>query len=133
MTIGEKTAARPLRLLVVDDVRPNRLLIRALLVPEGHVVEEAADGPAALAALAAGPPPDAVLLDVHMPGMDGHEVAAAIRALPGPAGRVPIIALTGDIRAEDIAAARAAGMDDHLAKPVDRARLLAVLARVMPG
>ncbi|MBC4015786.1 response regulator [Siccirubricoccus deserti] len=125
--------ARPLRLLVVDDVRPNQMVARALLESEGHVVTEAADGASAVEALRRGPPPDAVLMDVGMPEMDGHAATMLIRGLQGAAGRVPVIALTAYAMPEDIAASRAAGMDGHLSKPLERAVLLAELARVVPG
>ncbi|WP_431268444.1 response regulator [Dankookia sp. P2] len=124
---------RPLRLLVVDDARVNREVVRALLRPEGHLVEEAASGGDAIAALRRGPLPDLVLMDLNMPGMDGLEATAAIRALDGPARRVPIIALTGDAMPEAVAAGRAAGMDGHLTKPLQRALLLAELARLAPS
>jgi signal transduction histidine kinase/CheY-like chemotaxis protein len=123
---------RPLRLLVVDDARVNREVVRALLRPEGHLVEEAASGDDAIAALLRGPLPDAVLMDVNMPGMDGYQATAAIRALAGPAGRVRIIALTGDAMPEAVAAGRAAGMDGHLTKPLRRVLLLEELARLVP-
>ncbi len=121
---------RPLRLLVVDDVMVNRKVARALLEPAGHSVEEAADGMAALAALQSAPPPDAVLMDVHMEPVDGLAATRMIRALEGEAARIPIIALTGSIEAEEVAACHAAGMDGHLAKPIERAALLAELARL---
>jgi signal transduction histidine kinase/AmiR/NasT family two-component response regulator len=121
---------RPLRLLVVDDVTVNRKVARALLEPAGHSVEEAADGLAALAALQSAPLPDAVLMDVHMEPVDGLAATRMIRALEGEAARIPIIALTGSIEAEEVAACHAAGMDGHLAKPIERAALLAELARV---
>ncbi|WP_380068988.1 response regulator [Dankookia sp. GCM10030260] len=124
---------RPLRLLVVDDARVNREVVRALLRPEGHLIEEAASGDEALAALAREPLPDVVLMDVNMPGMDGFRATEAIRALAGPAARLPVIALTGDAMPETAAAGRAAGMDGHLTKPLQRAVLLAELARVVPA
>ena len=70
-----------MRLLVVDDVLPNRLVARALLEQAGHAVTEAGDGTGALAALQAGPPPDAVLMDVNMASMDGHAATRRIRGL----------------------------------------------------
>ena len=121
---------RPLRLLVVDDVLPNRLVARALLEQAGHAVTEAGDGSGALAALQAGPPPDAVLMDVNMAPMDGHAATRRIRGLGGGFARLPVIAMTADIEAADLAACREAGMDGHIAKPIDRTALLAELARV---
>ncbi len=126
-------ATRPLRLLVVDDVRANRLVARALLEAAGHVVDEAADGLAAIEALRGGALPDAVLMDVSMPGMDGYATTARIRSLEGPAARVPIIALTAAAMPEDIAATRAAGMNGHVVKPLQRPLLMAELGRALPA
>ncbi|SDC96267.1 ATP-binding protein [Belnapia rosea] len=121
---------RPLRLLVVDDVLVNRKVARALLEPAGHSVEEAADGQSALAALQAGPLPDAVLMDVQMQPLDGLAATRMLRALGGEAARLPVIALTGSVDPAEQAACRAAGMDGHLSKPIERVALLAELARV---
>jgi len=125
--------ARTLRLLVVDDVKLNREVLRDLLQPDGYVVEEAEDGYAAIAALRTGPLPDAVLMDVNMPGMDGFQATEAIRALEGPAARLPVIALTGDAMPEAVAAGQAAGMDGYLTKPVRHVALLLELERVLRG
>ncbi|WP_144404353.1 response regulator [Belnapia sp. F-4-1] len=122
--------ARPLRLLVVDDVLVNRKVARALLEPAGHRVEDAADGQAALDALQSGPLPDAVLMDVQMQPLDGMETTRRLRALGGAAARLPVIALTGSVDPAEQAACRAAGMDGHLSKPIERTALLAELARV---
>jgi signal transduction histidine kinase/CheY-like chemotaxis protein len=124
--------ARPLRLLVVDDVRANRLVARALLESVGHVVEEASDGASAIEALKAGLLPDAVLMDVSMPGMDGYATTELIRRLDGPAAWVPVIALTAGAMPEDLAASRAAGMDGHVVKPLQRPLLMAELERALP-
>ncbi len=123
---------RPLHLLVVDDVRPNRLVARALLEQAGHTVSEAADGAAAIAALRQGALPDAVLMDVNMQPLDGHAATRLIRAMAGAAARLPVIAMTADAGPAEVVACLAAGMDGHLAKPLDRAALLAELARLTP-
>jgi len=94
----------------------------------------AADGAAAieswLAARAAGAPYDRVLMDLHMPGMDGLEAVRRIRAIEAEQqnARTPIIALTANVSAEDREACLAAGMDEFLVKPLDRERLAAALA-----
>ena len=94
----------------------------------------AADGAAAvefwLAARAAGTPYDRVLMDLHMPGMDGLEATRRIRAIEAEqeAPRTPILALTANAFAEDRDACLAAGMDGFLVKPLDRERLGAALA-----
>jgi signal transduction histidine kinase len=108
-----------LRVLVVDDVALNRMTVRALLQHAGHVVMEAEDGPAALAAISRLPLPDIVLMDQSMPGMDGHSVARHIRTMPGPAALVPILAVTANALPEDVDASLAAGMDGHVAKPIE--------------
>jgi CheY-like chemotaxis protein len=60
--------------------------------------------------------------------MDGHSVARYIRAMPGPAGRVPILAVTANALPEDIEASMAAGMDGHVTKPIELQALLAAIA-----
>jgi signal transduction histidine kinase/CheY-like chemotaxis protein len=122
---------RGLRILVVDDVATNRLVARALLRQAGHVVEEAADGPAALAAITQGPLPDVVLMDVSMPGMDGHTAARHIRSMPGPAGRLPIVAVTANALPEEITLSLTAGMDGHVTKPIERTALLNAIASAL--
>lgn len=122
---------RGLRFLVVDDVSLNRKTARALLEHAGHFVELAEDGHAALAALDKGPLPDVILMDQSMPGIDGNTTARYIRNLPGPAGRLPILAVTANALPEDIEASLAAGMDGHIAKPIELRTLLAATARVL--
>jgi PAS domain S-box-containing protein len=123
-----------LSILVAEDNEINALLARALLVRLGHRPTMAANGAAAieswLAARAAGTPFDRVLMDLHMPGMDGVETTRRIRAMEAEHGcpRTPIIALTANASAEDRDGCRAAGMDGFLIKPLDRERLAAALA-----
>jgi signal transduction histidine kinase/HPt (histidine-containing phosphotransfer) domain-containing protein len=127
---GDAGRRRPaLRVLVADDVPANLAVLRALLESAGHSVSCVQGGEEAVAAVAASPDPpfDAVLMDVMMPGLDGREATKRIRALPGAAGRVPVVAVTAGAFPEDIAACRAAGMDAHVAKPVERGALLAAL------
>ncbi len=130
-------AAHRLRLLVADDVAANQAVARALLETAGHAVECVGDGAQAVAAVsraaAAGTPYDAVLMDVMMPGVDGLEATRRIRALPGAEARIPILAVTASAFAADIAACRAAGMDGHLAKPIEREAMLAALIRLAAG
>jgi signal transduction histidine kinase/CheY-like chemotaxis protein len=115
------------RVLVVDDVLANRLVAKAMLAPAGHEVRLASDGQEAVG-LATAEIFDVILMDVQMSGMDGLEATRRIRALPGRAGRVPIVAVTASAMPEQIAACREAGMHSHLAKPIDRATLLALVA-----
>ena len=118
--------AAPLRILVVDDVLANRQIAQAMLGSAGHAVETAEDGVSALRALSNGSF-DAVLMDLQMPGMDGFEATRRIRALPPPACAVTVIALTASALPDQIEATRRAGMDAHLAKPIDRQALLQIL------
>lgn len=113
------------RVLLVDDNEVNRIVARCFLEPSGAEVTEADGGEAALAAFAESAF-DIVLLDVHMPGMGGEETLHRLRALPG--GDTPVVALTADALSGDGARYRAAGMDDYVAKPVDRETLIAVCA-----
>jgi signal transduction histidine kinase/AmiR/NasT family two-component response regulator len=128
VVIQPSVPPRGLRVLVVDDVGLNRMTARALLEHAGHVVEDVVDGHAALAALARRPLPDIILMDQSMPGMDGYTTARHIRALAGRAGRLPILAVTANALPEDIAASLAAGMDGHVAKPIELKALLAAIA-----
>ena len=118
-----------LSILVAEDNEINALLARALLAKLGHRPTVATNGADAveswLAARTAGEPYDVVLMDVHMPVIDGCEAARRIRAAEAlaDAPRVPIIALTASAFADDRDACLAAGMDDFLVKPLDRERL----------
>jgi PAS domain S-box-containing protein len=117
------------RVLLVDDHPVNREVARALLERVGLRVVEAADGLDALAAVNH-QRPDLVLMDLQMPRLDGLAATRAIRALPGPT--LPIVAMTAHADADDRAACLAAGMDDHLAKPVDPRRLYSCMLQWLP-
>ncbi|MGQ3046700.1 MAG: ATP-binding protein [Niveispirillum sp.] len=126
---GEDGAnARPLHILVAEDLPVNQLLVRAILEKAGHRVDIAIDGAAALAAVQR-TAYDLVLMDVQMPGMDGLEATRAIRALPSVAGRIPIIALTANALPSEVERCRKAGMNDHIAKPIEASHLVAALTR----
>jgi PAS domain S-box-containing protein len=122
-------AGAGLAILVAEDNEINALLARALLARLGHRPTVATTGAEAvdswLAARAAGEPYDMVLMDVHMPGMDGIAATRRIRAAEEAAGgaRTPIVALTANAFSDDRDACLAAGMDAFLAKPLDRERL----------
>ena len=119
------------RVLVVDDLASNLMVARHLLEGLGCAVDEARSGEAALAALRGGAVvPDAVLLDLNMPGMDGPATLDRIRSRPG-AARLPVIALTADGGAELRARLIARGFDGLVAKPVEAAALAAELGRAL--
>lgn len=121
-----------LRVLVVDDHPVNRHVIRAMLERDEHEVRVASDGEEALEILAR-EVVDVVLMDVHMPGLDGYEATRRARSLPSPFCSVPILALTASPDAEHRERAREAGMDDLLGKPLDRAALATALSRWSGG
>lgn len=133
---AEEAPMRPLRILLVDDNEINRELGELLLSSEGHTVGLACDGAEAVEMLRTGGAGawDLVLMDVQMPGMDGYEATAKIRAFSDPAlAAVPIIALTADAEPEAAAKALAAGMDAHAAKPIDLQELRTLAERLLPG
>jgi PAS domain S-box-containing protein len=114
------------RVLIVDDNVDSAELLGALLEVDGHAVELAHDGPAAVtAARAFGP--DFVLLDIGLPGLDGYHVIRELRGMPAVAAAT-IVATTGYGREEDRARCLAAGFDEHLTKPVDMARVRRILS-----
>ncbi|MCL6640096.1 MAG: response regulator [Candidatus Rokubacteria bacterium] len=123
---GGVRTARALRVLLVDDHNDTREMLRATRVSDGHQVEEAATGAEALAR-AAGLSPDAVVIDIGLPDIDGYEVARRLRAMR-PEG-VRLIALTGYGQARDRRRGEAAGFDAYLVKPVDPAELEQYLRR----
>ncbi|WP_340645672.1 ATP-binding protein [Phenylobacterium sp.] len=118
----------PLRLLVVEDVAVNRELIMALLRPFDVAIETAENGEQAVAKVQE-QAFDLVLMDVQMPVMDGLTATRAIRALNLPRLKgLPIIAMTANVLPDQVRKCLDAGMDDHLGKPIEPARLLAVLS-----
>jgi signal transduction histidine kinase/ActR/RegA family two-component response regulator len=119
---------RPLRILVAEDVPMNQLLVQSLLETIGHSCDIADNGQQAVeAAAAAGY--DVILMDLHMPVMNGLDATRAIRNFTAPANMVPIVALTANAFAEDIAVCKAAGMNDFVPKPLDFDLLARVLDR----
>jgi PAS domain S-box-containing protein len=115
-------AARPLKLLLAEDTDTTRDLMAAMMRRFGHAIDTAENGAVALEQ-AKSRDYDLILMDMQMPVMDGMQASAAIRALPGAAGRVPIIALTADAMTEHHARYLAAGADMVVTKPVDWSEL----------
>jgi two-component system, sensor histidine kinase len=109
--------ARPLNILCAEDNPYGRVLLNTILTELGHRADFVATGEAAVAAVAAGDY-DAVLMDVTLPGTDGLEATRRIRTLAGPAAGIAIVGISGRANAADEAAARSAGMDGYLAKPL---------------
>jgi signal transduction histidine kinase/ActR/RegA family two-component response regulator len=121
-------AARPLRVLLAEDVEINQEIAGAMLRNDGFEVDVVSDGVQAVQAVQE-KHYDIVLMDVQMPVMDGMTATQRIRQLPAPAGEIPILAMTANVYAEQIAAFRAAGMNDHIGKPFRRDELSRVLNR----
>jgi len=122
--------AQPLRILLADDTAANRELVALMLGQTGGLtVDTVENGHEALVAVRAGCF-DLVLMDVHMPVMDGLAATRAIRAESGPWAATPIIALTANIDPPRIEEMRRAGMDAHIGKPIQIAELLSCIRRV---
>ncbi|MBT9282643.1 MAG: response regulator [Hydrogenibacillus schlegelii] len=115
------------RILIVEDNETNALLFSDVLAAEGHAVEVAPDGETALARLEA-EVYDLILLDIHLPEMDGLAIARALRSTPAFDG-VPIVALSAFATEREIREAYAAGFDDYLTKPIDVRTLVAAVSR----
>jgi signal transduction histidine kinase len=120
------------RVLVVDDTELNRDVMSSFLRAAGHDVRVAVGGEEAIQ-MAGEALFDVILMDVRMPQVDGLEAARSIRMLPPPHGTVPILALTAYTSAERMAQCREAGMNGHIAKPVDYATLTAAVDGIFPA
>ncbi len=123
-----------MKILVADDVPQNVELLDAVLSHAGHLVVATSDGAKVVQAFI-GAQFDVVLMDVHMPHIDGLEATRQIRAYERAHGRLPtpIIALTASVQEQDRVAAQEAGMNGFASKPVDVAQLMAEIARVRDG
>lgn len=117
------------RILLVEDNEANRYLATFLLEKRGHEVVHAATGPLALE-LAASVGPDLILLDIHLPGMDGHAVARALKADPA-LKRIPIVAVTAYAMAGDRERMLAVGVEGYIEKPIDAQRFGADVERYL--
>lgn len=128
-TVDDDEGGRAAHVLVVDDHTANREVARLMLTAIGCEVTEAIDGEEAIE-MAAAQTFDLILMDVRMPRVDG---LAATRAIRAAGNRVPILAVTADAMPEDAVRCMAAGMDDHLAKPISHHALYAAMGRLMSG
>jgi CheY-like chemotaxis protein len=120
-------SARPLNILCAEDNPYGRIVLNTMLTELGHRADFVGTGEAAVEAAKAGAY-DAILMDVMLSGLDGIEATRRIRALAGK--RLPIIGVSGRSSSDEEAYARAAGMDDYLAKPVGPTTLARVLAPI---
>jgi CheY-like chemotaxis protein len=108
-------------ILLAEDIEINREIVISLLEETGVAIDSADNGSKAVEAFKSAPYKyDIIFMDIHMPEMDGYEAAQSIRALDVPRAKdIPIVAMTANVFREDIERCLAAGMNDHLGKPVD--------------
>jgi CheY-like chemotaxis protein/nitrogen-specific signal transduction histidine kinase len=119
------------RILLAEDVEINREIVIALLEPYGLTVHCAENGLEALKEFEQHPYNyDIIFIDIHMPEMDGYEATRRIRSLSVQrAKEIPIIAMTANVFAEDVEKCKAAGMNDHVGKPLDMEQVMAALTK----
>ena len=121
-------------ILVVDDIEVNRIILVKILTSQGASCDVAGNGQEAVEAFEKAPPGtyDLILMDVQMPIMDGYEATRAIRSGAHPSARdIPIIAMTANAFVDDVRDALEAGMDAHVAKPVQLDKLNAAIGQVL--
>ena len=120
-----------MHILVAEDNRVNQLVARRMLLKLGQTADFVEDGEAAVKQVQAAPY-DLVLMDVHMPAVDGLEATRRIRALPAECSKITVIALTASATADDYAACLGVGMNDYLTKPLSLVALQQALSRWGP-
>ncbi len=123
----------PLQILLCEDNEFNVMLVEAMLLPLGHSIDVAENGAEGLHKFRTGQY-DLVLMDVQMPGMDGHTATVELRRIESTEQRrrTPVIALTANAFESDVQRSHEVGCDDHLTKPISQAALLDALARHVP-
>ena len=123
-----------MRLLLVEDNEINREIATMILSEAGFMLETAVNGQEAVEKVAVSQSGyfDAILMDVQMPVMNGYEATKAIRALDNSAlANIPIVAMTANAFTEDVQAAKEAGMNAHIAKPIDIAKMMETLTEIL--
>jgi signal transduction histidine kinase/DNA-binding NarL/FixJ family response regulator len=128
--VAGRKSLRGKKLLLVDDHSLNRRVVRLFLEPEGYRITDAENGMEALEKLAA-ERFDFVLLDIHMPVLDGIQTLKRIRTSPEPWCDVPVIALTADAMSGDRERYLAVGMDGYISKPIDKLDLLIEIQKLL--
>ena len=121
------------KILLVDDIDVNREIAKMLLEEMGFIIDTAVDGKDAFEKVSASKPGDydLILMDIQMPVMNGYESTEKIRALENPElAKIPIVAMTANAFSEDVKNAKAAGMNDHIAKPIDMKQLSETLMKI---
>jgi len=122
------TADRPLRVLLAEDNKINAVLATTIIKRAGHHVDLANNGQEAIDRVK-DEPYDVILMDMHMPEVDGIEAARQIRNLDGAKAQTPIVALTANAMASDRQKCIGAGMDDFISKPFEPTDLTDMLAK----
>lgn len=125
---AKPVAQRPLHILVAEDYQLNQKVIKAMLQHLGHRVSLVENGLEAVSAVLRWRY-DLILMDIHMPELDGNAATRRIRALPRPEGDIPIIALTADTTVDQRRESIDAGVNEFLTKPVNLPELLQAMAR----
>lgn len=128
MIAEHRAQTRPLRCLIIDDHPASRMVLNMFLAQAGHRVRECVSGDDGIEAIRAGGI-DIVFLDLHMPGVSGWDVLAAITEKPGTAAAPPIVMLSGAWDGDTSELARARGAADYLSKPVEFGPVLRILRR----
>ena len=127
---GEGEAPLTARILLIEDHEDNRRIVRDLMGSVGYELSEATTGEDGVAEAEAHPP-DLILMDIQLPGIDGYEATRRIKANPALA-HIPIIAVTSYALSGDELKARAAGCDDYVTKPFSPRALLAKIREHLP-
>jgi PAS domain S-box-containing protein len=128
---AEESSASKARILVIDDIDTNLEIIEAYLQDHGYHVDCVGSGLEAIQLLEKAQY-DLILMDIQMPVMDGVTATKRIRALPPPIRDVPIIAMTGNVMPQLVRSFLEAGMNDHVGKPIERAKLYSNVRRWLP-
>ncbi|MDR2870235.1 MAG: response regulator [Deferribacteraceae bacterium] len=119
-------------ILLAEDIKINQEILVAFLEPTGAVLTCAGNGQEAIDIFTKDPSFDLVIMDIHMPEVDGYQATKAIRALPiEKAQTIPIVAMTANVFREYIERCMASGMNDHISKPVDKAEMITKIRRYL--
>lgn len=128
----QKMSLHGVRVLLVEDIEINRMIATELLESYGAKVTQACDGQQAVDTLKSDNDFDVVLMDIQVPVMDGLQATKVIRAVPQLA-KIPILAMTANAMNEDIDNCHAAGMNGHIAKPIDESHMVSSILASLPG
>jgi CheY-like chemotaxis protein len=129
----ERAQAGRARLLLVEDNAMNQRVVTLMTERLGYDLDVVTDGRAAIQAVASGTRYDLILMDCHLPELDGFEATRLIRKLGGEPGQTPIVALTASAYATDRQRCLDAGMNDFLAKPITFALFASTLTHWLEG